>query len=65
MSGGAISGREDFPRYNESGDVWAKVLEKVRKAEKKHQKFQSPDRVGELFESEAWGWLNQLAQGYK
>lgn len=48
MSSGTISSWEHFPRYNEGGDIWAKVLEKVCKAEKEHQKFGFPVRVCEL-----------------
>lgn len=53
MCGSTIPSREDFPRNNESGDIRAKILEKVRKAEKKHQNFGSPGLSGELLESEA------------
>ena len=36
MSSGTISGWEDLPRNNERGDIWAKVLEKIRKAKEGH-----------------------------
>jgi hypothetical protein len=39
MSSGSISGGEDLPRNNECGDIWAKVLEKIRKAVEGHQKL--------------------------
>lgn len=53
MCGSTIPSREDLPGNNESGDIRAKVLEKVRKAVKKHQNFGSPGLSGKLFESEA------------
>lgn len=53
MSSGAISGGEDLPRNNESGDIWAKILEKIRKAVEEHQNFEFPDRVVEILKFEA------------
>ena len=53
MSSGAISSGEDLPRNNEGGDIWAKVLEKVRKAVEKHQKFEFQGRLVELLKFEA------------
>lgn len=53
MSSGAISGGEDLPRNNECGDIWAKILEKVRKAIKKHKKFEPQGWLVELLKFEA------------
>lgn len=53
MSSGAISSREDFARYYESGDIRTEVLEKVGKAVKEHQKFESQDRLDELLKTKA------------
>jgi hypothetical protein len=53
MSSGAISGGEDLPRNNECGDIWAKILKKVRKAVEKHQKFEPQGRLVELLKFEA------------
>ncbi len=53
MSSGTISSWEDLPRDNESGDIWAKVLEKVRKAIEKHQKFGFPAQPGEVLKFKA------------
>jgi hypothetical protein len=59
MPSGAISGGEDLPRNNECGDIWAKILEKVRKAVEKHQKFEPQGRLVELLEFEAYMGINQ------
>ena len=53
MSSGAISGGENLPGNNECGDIWAKVLEKIRKAVEKHQKLEPPNRLSELFKFKA------------
>jgi len=53
VPGAAISSGEDLPRYNERGNIWAKILEKICNAEKEHQNFESPVRPVELLKLKA------------
>ena len=53
MSSGAISGGEDLPGNNESGDIWAKILEKNREAVEEHQNLELPGRLVELLKFKA------------